>query len=441
VLTAGTGPVNGNIQLLGGDVGIGTVSPADALDVYGGGIHLGSSTPGSTSNALYAIGTTLYWNGATIGTSGGGGSGTVTSVTFTGDGTVESSTPSSAVTSSGTVTATLANAAAGTVLGNATSSSAAPTYTTNPQLGESGTLGSLTMGNATSGLLTLEPAAGALGTVTVSIPAATDTLVNLSGTQTLTNKSIDGSEINSGVVGTPYGGLGANEGSATGAVSMSSGATTVGTLSVGNGGTGAASFMAGTLLTGNGTSAIGTSAASAIGASMVLIGTATASNSASVIFTGIPSGYDEYQLVYTNVIPTTNLVTMGAQFTEDNGSTYKSSSNYATGAFLTTATGTTGSSGSGTYTSVQFTGDITIDNNTNSPGISGVANFFGLASSTVYKQWTMLSNPSGSGTDAVMVAACGVYNGDTGAVNGMRIFMSSGNIMSGDFALYGIRKQ
>ena len=43
--------------------------------------------------------------------------GTVTSVTFTGDGTVLSSTPSSAVTTSGTVTASLATQTANTVLG------------------------------------------------------------------------------------------------------------------------------------------------------------------------------------------------------------------------------------------------------------------------------------------------------------------------------------
>lgn len=60
------------------------------------------------------------------------GTGSVTSVTFTGDGTILSSTPSSAVTTTGTLTATLANAAATTVLGNPTGSSAAPVYTTAP---------------------------------------------------------------------------------------------------------------------------------------------------------------------------------------------------------------------------------------------------------------------------------------------------------------------
>jgi hypothetical protein len=46
-----------------------------------------------------------------------GGAGTVTSVTFTGDGTVLSSMPSSAVTTSGTLTATLAAQTANTLLG------------------------------------------------------------------------------------------------------------------------------------------------------------------------------------------------------------------------------------------------------------------------------------------------------------------------------------
>lgn len=59
-----------------------------------------------------------------------GGSGTVTSVTFTGDGTVLSSTPSSAVTTSGTVAATLINAAAAKFLSGPTigASTTAPTY-------------------------------------------------------------------------------------------------------------------------------------------------------------------------------------------------------------------------------------------------------------------------------------------------------------------------
>ena len=51
-------------------------------------------------------------------------------------------------------------------------------------------MGSVALKNATSGTLTLSPPTGALGTVTVTVPAATDTLVNLASSQTLTNKTI-----------------------------------------------------------------------------------------------------------------------------------------------------------------------------------------------------------------------------------------------------------
>lgn len=65
-------------------------------------------------------------------TSNAGSAGTVTNVTFTGDGVVLSSTPSAPVTLSGTLQATLANANALTVLGNPTGTPAAPIYTTDP---------------------------------------------------------------------------------------------------------------------------------------------------------------------------------------------------------------------------------------------------------------------------------------------------------------------
>src|SRR5580704_722099 len=74
------------------------------------------------------------------------------------------------VGSGGGGTVTIANggtnatsAAAGTIP-NA-NSGIASSWTATPTLGASGTLGSVTMGNATSGTLTLEPATGALGTV------------------------------------------------------------------------------------------------------------------------------------------------------------------------------------------------------------------------------------------------------------------------------------
>ncbi len=93
----------------------------------------------------------LHNNGSgTLAWSTPGGSGTVTSVTFTGDGVLDSSTPSSAVTTTGTVTATLLNAPANTVFGNTGATAAAPAYTGNPSISNLTFSGNLT-GTGASG--------------------------------------------------------------------------------------------------------------------------------------------------------------------------------------------------------------------------------------------------------------------------------------------------
>jgi hypothetical protein len=128
----------------GGGAGSGTVT---SVAMTGDGTVLNSTVTGSpvtTSGTLAPSLKTQTANTVLAGPTSGGavaptfrslvsgdlpaGTGTVTSVTFTGDGTVLSSTPSEAVTTSGTVTASLATAGANTVLGNATGSTAAPSY-------------------------------------------------------------------------------------------------------------------------------------------------------------------------------------------------------------------------------------------------------------------------------------------------------------------------
>jgi len=54
---------------MGGKVGIGTASPANLLDIgSGGGIHITSGVPSSTSMALYNNSGTLTWNGIALAT-------------------------------------------------------------------------------------------------------------------------------------------------------------------------------------------------------------------------------------------------------------------------------------------------------------------------------------------------------------------------------------
>jgi hypothetical protein len=87
-----------------------------------------ASAPTTCTAGNYPLGITANGN-ATGCTAATGGGGTVTSVTFTGDGTLLSATPSTAVTSSGTVAASLKTQTKNTVLAGPSSGAAAnPTF-------------------------------------------------------------------------------------------------------------------------------------------------------------------------------------------------------------------------------------------------------------------------------------------------------------------------
>lgn len=109
----------GMLTLTGDVTGTGTSPIATTLAIV-------NSNIGTFSNATV----TADAKGRVLGISAGtGGSGSVTSVSYTGDGVIQSSTPSSAVTTSGTLTATLLSQVKNTVLaGPTTGSNANPTF-------------------------------------------------------------------------------------------------------------------------------------------------------------------------------------------------------------------------------------------------------------------------------------------------------------------------
>ena len=153
--SAGTGTVTSVAQsFTGGIVSVGgtpvTTSGTLALTILGtqGGIVYFTSTAGWASTGALGAGGLIV----------GGGTSIPTVLAAVASGQV--------LTSAGTLTT--------------------PAYSSTITLGASGTLGTITLGNATSGTILITPPTGALGTVTLTLPITTTTLAGLAVTQAFT---------------------------------------------------------------------------------------------------------------------------------------------------------------------------------------------------------------------------------------------------------------
>lgn len=137
---------------------------------------LGTGVAAALAINVGSAGAFVTFNGA-LGTPS---SGTVTNLTGTAsiniNGTVGATTPTT-----GVFTTLVAGSTTSLLLGTAGSA-----------------VGNIGFRNGTSGTITLAPVAGALGTVTLTLPAITDTIVTLTANQTLTTKTLTSPAITTG---------------------------------------------------------------------------------------------------------------------------------------------------------------------------------------------------------------------------------------------------
>jgi hypothetical protein len=157
-----------------------------------------------------------------------------------------------------------------------------------------------------------------------------------------------------------------------------------------------------------------------------------ASNSASVALTNM-TGYTHYLIYYYNVTPATNATSLLVRVSTNNGSSFISTSSYRW-QYLTSFN--TGVSGAGALpdTSILL---ASLVNNTAGIALGGrldIMNPAGTAFTTMVAQSHWLSNASGTQNGF----ASGQYAATT-TVNAIQFFMSSGNISTGTFYLYGIK--
>jgi hypothetical protein len=157
------------------------------------------------------------------------------------------------------------------------------------------------------------------------------------------------------------------------------------------------------------------------------ISTATASGVATVDFTsGLTSAYDEYELHIVNAVPATTSVTAKLLTTSD-GVTWDT----------TGYTGTLVNNSAATVASPTFIGlsaSSAVTNTASDGGVCAVVKLFSPSNTTASKM--VFVNATAAATSVMG----GMARATTSAITGLRFLFSSGNVASGLFKLYGVRK-
>lgn len=227
-----------------------------------------------------------------------------------------------------------------------------------------------------------------------------------------------------------------------------------GTAVVAGGGTGATSFTAyavvcggttstaalqsiasvgnsGEVLTSNGAGALPTFQAASGGGAWVYISTATASSSASITFTNLSSTYYMYVVLMSNVVPATNAVNFLMRTSTNNGVSYDSgASNYKyVGSRTSYSSSPTPSvTGSSTGTSIEIY-----------PSMSNASADAGSFSLRLYDPSLVNTGRiSWEGTASTSDRYGSGIRDAVADIDAIQFLMSSGNISTGTFKLYGV---
>ncbi|HYE78136.1 MAG TPA: hypothetical protein VEI97_09125 [bacterium] len=169
------------------------------------------------------------------------------------------------------------------------------------------------------------------------------------------------------------------------------------------------------------------------GSAFVFLSSATASSSASVDFT-LTAGYASYLVEFDHVAPATDNVEFQLRTSTDGGSTFDASAgHYRWVNLFGTDSGSSGVQSSASDTEIRLGNGVGNAANRNTSG------------------WLLLHNPSAAKYCTLNGQTCGLDNTgnfvhrtvsgqrlSAADVDAIRFVMSSGNIASGDFRLYGI---
>lgn len=189
----------------------------------------------------------------------------------------------------------------------------------------------------------------------------------------------------------------------------------------------------------NGAGSVTVAFAAPTGGNFTLISSATASSSATISFTGLSSTYDSYVVMISKLAPATDSVILYMRTSTNNGSSYDSgASDYAWNSSGCSINNTWDPEGSTGDSKISLVGDQASEELGNAAGETCAGCVW------IYK-------PSATEYCKIKFDFCyhdittniaGVYGGGvrlTAAdVDAIQFYMSSGNISTGDFRLYGL---
>lgn len=172
------------------------------------------------------------------------------------------------------------------------------------------------------------------------------------------------------------------------------------------------------------------------GSGMTLVATVSESGISSVDFDDvIDATYDTYFLTISGLVPATDNTTAYVRVGTGSGPTYQTT-NYNYGAYMVTDTGGTGTGGSSSTSQIHL--QVTRgQGNAAGEGFGGVMYIFQAADTSLRTSVRFETVQDSADGNAQASWGFGFWN-DTTAVTSIQVFMSSGNIASGEFRLYGL---
>lgn len=180
------------------------------------------------------------------------------------------------------------------------------------------------------------------------------------------------------------------------------------------------------------------------GGTLVLLNSTSAASSASIDFssTVINSAYDEYVVQMLNVVGSSTNAGLIARVSTSNAVSFFAAGNdYAYVLQGIDASGASINASSAAANGIALGPSMT--SSANAGGICTKMNFFNPSNTSFQKMFQSFSGGWDVGNVPFVCTGNGVCintGAITGAINGLRFLMNSGNINRGDFYIYGVRK-